>query len=67
MLGGLQNDFRFDRSVYGIKLKLKRFARATGLHLGSVGLTDSTVNADIVVQSPLAFELRVLRVGDHQP
>ena len=36
-------------------------ALTTDLHLGSIGLTDSTVNADIMVQSPLAFELRVLR------
>ena len=44
-----------------IRDTIKRFARATDLHLGSIGLTDSTVNADINVQSPLAFELRVLR------
>ncbi len=50
-----------------IRDTIKRFARATDLHLGSIGLTDSTVNADINVQSPLAFELRVLRAGDHQP
>ena len=36
-----------------IRDTIKRFARATDLHLGSIGLTDSTVNADINVQSPL--------------
>ena len=44
-----------------IRDTIKRFVRATDLHLGSIGLTDSTVNADIIVHSPLAFELRVLR------
>jgi hypothetical protein len=44
-----------------IRDTIKRFARATDLHLRSIGLTDSTVNADINLQSPLAFELRVLR------
>jgi len=44
-----------------IRDTIKRFARATDLHLRSIGLTDSIVNADINVQSPLAFELRVLR------
>ena len=44
-----------------IRDTIKRFARATDLHLGSIGLTDSVVNADINVQSPLAFDLRVLR------
>jgi DNA-binding phage protein len=46
-----------------IRDTIKRFARATDLHLGSIGLTASTVNAAINVQSPLAFELRVLRAG----
>ena len=36
-----------------IRDTIKRFARATDLHLGSIGFTDSTVNADINVQSPL--------------
>lgn len=40
---------------------LKRFAKATDLHIGSIGLKASTVNADINLQSPLAFELRVLQ------
>ena len=44
-----------------IRDTIKRFARATDLHLGSIGLTDSVVNADINVQSPLEFDLRVLR------
>ena len=44
-----------------IRDTVKRFARATDLHLASIGLKDSTVNVDINVQSPLAFELRVLR------
>lgn len=40
---------------------VKRFAKATDLHVGSINLKASTVNADINVQSPLAFELRVLQ------
>ena len=46
-----------------IRDTIKRFARATDLHLGSIGFTDSTVNADINVQSPFA----ALRPGSRAP
>lgn len=44
-----------------IRDTIKRFAMAPDMHLRSIGLTDSTVSVDINVQSPLAFDLRVLR------
>lgn len=40
---------------------VKRFAKATDLHMGSISLKAPTVSAEINVQSPLAFELRVLQ------
>lgn len=45
-----------------MKVTLKRFAKAHDLQISSIGLRDSTVNADITVQSPLSFDLRVQRV-----
>ena len=42
-----------------MKDTVKRFAKATDLHLGSIGLKVSTINVDINVQSPLAFNLLV--------
>lgn len=44
-----------------MKETVKRFANATDLHMGSISLKATAVNADISVQSPLAFELRVLQ------
>jgi LEA14-like dessication related protein len=41
---------------------LRRFARATDIQLGGLGLNTTTVNAEVVVRSPLAFHLRVMQV-----
>jgi hypothetical protein len=46
-----------------IKNTVQRFAKVTDIQLGSMGLKSSTVNADISVQSPLAFDLRVLQAS----
>lgn len=43
-----------------MKNTVQRFAKATDLQLGTLGLKSSTVNADITVQSPLGFDLRVM-------
>lgn len=43
-----------------MKNTVQRFAKATDMQLGSLGLKSSTLNADISVQSPLGFDLRVL-------
>jgi hypothetical protein len=43
-----------------LKNTVQRFAKATDVQLGSLSLKSSTVNADITVQSPLVFDLRVL-------
>jgi len=43
-----------------MKNTVQRFAKATDIQLGSMGLKSSTVNADMSVLSPLAFDLRVL-------
>ncbi len=42
-----------------IKETIKRFAKATDLHLGSISLNNLTLDAEVKVQSPLAFEVRV--------
>lgn len=46
-----------------MKDTVKRFAKATDLSMGSISLKASTVEAQISVQSPLAFELRVLQAA----
>ena len=43
-----------------MKNTVQRFAKATDLQLGTMGFKSSTVNADITVQSPLGFDLRVM-------
>lgn len=43
-----------------MKNTVQRFAKATDVQLGGLDLKSSTVNADITVQSPLVFDLRVL-------
>jgi hypothetical protein len=46
-----------------MKETVKRFAKAAELSLGGISLRDSTVNADITVQSPLGFDLRVSKIS----
>lgn len=46
-----------------MKETVKRFARATDVQVGTISLRDSTVNADINVQSPLGFDLRVQKIS----
>jgi hypothetical protein len=43
-----------------MKNTVQRFAKATDMQLGSMGLKSSILNADMSVQSPLGFDLRVL-------
>ena len=43
-----------------MKETVQRFAKATDLHTGAMGLKSSTVNADITLQSPLAFDMPIL-------
>jgi hypothetical protein len=44
------------------KATLRRFASATDLTLGPLGLNTTTLNAEIAVRSPLHFHLRVMEV-----
>lgn len=45
-----------------MKVTLPRFAQAKDIRLGALGLEATTVDAEIVVRSPLRFHLRVLHV-----
>lgn len=45
-----------------MKVTLPRFAQARDIRLGALGLEATTVDAEIVVRSPLRFHLRVLQV-----
>jgi hypothetical protein len=45
-----------------MKVTLRRYARATDIQLGGLGLNTTTVNAEVVVRSPLRFHLRVMQV-----
>ena len=45
-----------------MKETIKRFAKATDLQIGSVGLSESAVNTNITVQSPLGFDLIVQKI-----
>jgi len=44
-----------------MKTTVQRFAKATELQLGTLGLKSSTVNIDIQVKSPLHFDLQVVQ------
>jgi hypothetical protein len=41
---------------------LRRFARATDIQLGGLGLAKTTVHAEVAVRSPLKFHLRVMQL-----
>lgn len=45
-----------------MKATLPRFAQAKDMRIGALGLEATTVDAEIVVRSPLRFHLRVLHV-----
>lgn len=45
-----------------MKVTLPRFARASDMRIGAIGLEATTVDAEIVVRSPLRFHVRVLQV-----
>ena len=45
-----------------MKVTLPRFAQARDMRIGALGLEATTVDAGIVVRSPLRFHLRVLQV-----
>lgn len=45
-----------------MKNTVSRFAKATDLQVGRVGMRESTVNASITVQSPLGFDLNVQKI-----
>lgn len=45
-----------------MKVTLPRFAQAKDIRLGALGLEATTVDAEIVVRSPLRFHLRVMQV-----
>ncbi len=43
-----------------MKVTLRRFTKAPEIHLGGLGMTTTTVNADVEVLSPLRFNLKVV-------
>lgn len=44
-----------------MKVTLRRFARASDMRIGAIGLEATTVDAEITVRSPLPFHLRLLQ------